>query len=261
MRRKPVGRHVQPAGQARGDHPPADGPLQTAQRAQQQQPPGPAVRDAPTRQEPQEPGEPDQPDEPAQEAVPPLPPIDRLELGQRHPVVLLLEFGGHLVGRERGVPVGLGHRRDRTHNRRPFGDRETAIGQPGRPADKHHDHDQSGQQPQPCGNPGPGHRPLGRLRGLRHFSGAAGLRDFLEYGSFGHAQAPVLRWAMYCSGPRAGKRRRAACVRLRPTSGRALPHGRRCACAPTRPTRPPKVPTSRCTTGWRRIRRPSTAGQ
>jgi len=130
--------HALALGDARGDHPSANRALHPAQHAGQDQPPGPASGDLARQQEAEEPQRPDQTDHPAQLAVAPFPPVDRLEIRQFHPLVLQAPLVDLLVFVEFGLPVGLAQRRNRARDRAPFGDRETAVGQPGQPA--HHDH-------------------------------------------------------------------------------------------------------------------------
>jgi|GEM_PF-6474315 len=192
MHRQPVGGDIDhPTGQPRGDHPPADRALQTAQHPKQQQPPGPSRRHPPRRQEEDKARRPDQPDHPAKLAVPPFPPVDRLEGGDVHLAVLQLEFRAGTIKRELGLPFGVGGWRHRPGHRAPFGDRQAGIGQPGQPADRDHrrDQDEKPDQPGPdrAAQPAPAgvdHAACGRRRLWR-------AADLFEYAALaGHGAPP-----------------------------------------------------------------------
>ena len=74
------GNHAFALRHARGDHPPADRPLNATQSARDQQFAGPAGRDLARHQEAEEPKRPDQTDHAAQLAVAPFPPVDEFEI-------------------------------------------------------------------------------------------------------------------------------------------------------------------------------------
>ena len=150
MHGQPVRGDINPvSGQTRRHHPPADRPLRPAQRAQKQQAGCPACRYTPRGKEAQKSHGPDQPDHPAQLAVPPFPPVDGLERLQRHPRVLKLVFRAGAVLVELCLPACGIQRRQGPRDRLPFGDRQSAVGQPCCAADRDHQDNKREQNHQP----------------------------------------------------------------------------------------------------------------
>jgi hypothetical protein len=163
MGRQTFGRDTDPLGQAARHHPPADQPLQPAQDQQHQTAPdqpvghGPLAEDRtrgrdPTGQEEDQRQTEDQahpaPDQPMQ----PFPPEDALELAQAHPGVDLGVLRDLLVFIEGLGPLRVVQRRDRPHDRLPFGDGQTRSGQSGYASDHHHQEDDGRRGEQPHGD-------------------------------------------------------------------------------------------------------------
>jgi hypothetical protein len=137
-------------GQPARHHPPADGALQAAEHEQQADPAAHVARNRPCRGEIEERHEEDEADRAAEQAVRPFPPEDGLEAVEGHVAVHDLILRDLLVLLEFLLPFGVGQRRHDAVDRLPFGDRETGLGHPGRPADDDHRHDEEGDGPEPC---------------------------------------------------------------------------------------------------------------
>ena len=151
MRRQPILRNLDAIGEAGGDHPPANGALQRPEPEDEPEPRLQARRHPAAPEEPEKRQQERDADEPANEPVHPLPPIDRLELIEAHAAIELAVLRDGLVFLEFGLPLGLAERRQRAHDRPPFGDREPGFGEPRRAADEHHEEDErsDGIKPQP----------------------------------------------------------------------------------------------------------------
>ena len=167
--REAVRGHALHAGrEARGDHPPADRPLQPAEDADAEEARGPAGRDAAADGEEQEAEGPDSTDGTAELAVAPLPPVDALEGIERHSLVEGGVLRGGLVLVERGLPCGVAGRGQRAGDRPPLGDRKAGVGEAGEAADADHRDDEREENRKPDGDAaavGLDARGLGRRRG------------------------------------------------------------------------------------------------
>src|SRR5690349_2537558 len=104
MESEPVLRDADPADQARGHHPPADGPLRRAERKNPPQPQLQATRNPATPEKPDEGKQESRPDQSPEQTMRPFPPVDGLELGQRHPAVELLVLCRRLIFFEFRLP-------------------------------------------------------------------------------------------------------------------------------------------------------------
>ena len=100
MCRQPFRRHLRPIDQAGCDHPPADGPLQAAQRKQRQQPQLVTSWNLAANPEPRQRQRKRQPDQPAEQPVDIFPEKDALELGQAHAAVHQLILARLLIQRK-----------------------------------------------------------------------------------------------------------------------------------------------------------------
>ena len=165
------------AGQPRGDHPPADQPLQPPEQPEAEQPRRPSGRDPPADEEPQKAERPDRADDAAELAVAPFPPVNHAELVQRHRRVDVAGLRARAVLRELRLPGGGIRRRQRPGDRAPLGDREPRVGQPRHATDRDHRHHKGEEQHQPGR-----HRAPGRLRppGGRRGRGLGLVGDLLE---------------------------------------------------------------------------------
>ncbi len=161
-----------------GDHPPADGALQPAQRAEAEKASGPAGGNAPPGPEPEEAKAPDEADDPAELAVAPFPPVDHLELVEGHAPVDELVLRDLAVLVEFGLPRGGVERRQRAGDRAPFGDREARIGEACHAAHRDHHHDEGEKDAEPDGDGAAGGLGPALAGGGR--GGGAGLGDLLE---------------------------------------------------------------------------------
>ena len=143
---------INPLRQAAGDHIPAHKALQAAQREQPQKRRQLRAADFLLREEDNKRNEKHQADNASKKAMPPLPPINEFELGQAHAEIDQLIFRDLLIFLELGQPISLRERRQRTAYRRPFGNRQAAIGQPREATDQHHQHHKTGNRKQPQGD-------------------------------------------------------------------------------------------------------------
>src|ERR1700709_1933646 len=84
MRRQPILRDLDPVGEARGHHPPADRTLQRAETEDQPQPPLQLGSEHAAPEEEQERQQIDRADHAAEQPVAPFPPEDGLELAETH---------------------------------------------------------------------------------------------------------------------------------------------------------------------------------
>ncbi len=132
-------------------HVPAERALEASEHEQAEKPRQQRARDVAGDQKAEERHEEGKADEAAEEAMRPFPPEDGLELIEAHAALDLSVFGDLLIGGEGLLPVGLAERRDRSHDRLPFGDGEARIGEPRRPADQDHgdDEQREGGKPEP----------------------------------------------------------------------------------------------------------------
>ncbi|PAV66627.1 hypothetical protein WR25_18695 [Diploscapter pachys] len=135
--------------QARGDHPPADSPLETTERQQRAEAPAIACRNLAPHREPQQRQREGHADQPAPQTVQIFPEEDVLEPGERHITVERLIFRDAFVIVEFGLPLRLVQRRDGAADRFPLRDGQAGFGQAGDAADHDHRDDQAGDDEQP----------------------------------------------------------------------------------------------------------------
>ena len=149
MDRQPVLTDADTVHEAAGDHPPADGALQAAEREQAEQARHQPALDPAGGPEQDERYKEDDADQAPEQAVAPFPPEDLLELVDRHALVDDLVLRNLLVFGEFFLPLDVADRRNHTMDRLPLGDRETRAGQARGAADDDHgdDHHDDGAEP------------------------------------------------------------------------------------------------------------------
>ena len=130
MRHKPIGGHIKPHTiQTRMNHQPADEPLQADKRSNGKERQAPGLGQFAREKQQREPKCPGQTNETPKLPVAPFPPKDNFEFRQAHRSILHSKFSGGLIGGKGGLPGSGAQRRDGTHNRVPFGDRQATVRQ------------------------------------------------------------------------------------------------------------------------------------
>ena len=132
MRHEPIGGHIKPHTiKTRMDHQPADKPLQSYERSDCKQRQAPGLWQFASEKQQCEPKRPGQADKTPKLPVAPFPPENDLELSQAHRRILHSKFSGGLISGKGGLPSRGIQRRDGTHHRIPFRDRQATVRQAG----------------------------------------------------------------------------------------------------------------------------------
>ena len=135
---EPCRAHIGPVGEAALHHPPADQPLQRAERQQQSQAHTQPPVDPAPEPEPGERQDEEHAQQPPPEAVDILPPENRAEAVEVDGEIDLPELRRLPVEGENPLPLGLGQRRQPADQRAPFHHRQARPGEPRDAADRDH---------------------------------------------------------------------------------------------------------------------------